>query len=76
MKPIVIRFPPAAKLGEPQEAEVLLFPRMRERLAEIVKHWNERGYAVSNNLRGRLVLKKDKKASRAAVFFNRIRRQK
>jgi len=74
MKPIVVRFPPAAKLGEPVEKEdAILFPRMRERLAEIVEQWNARGYKVSNNRRGRLVVKK---ASRATFFFNRFRRQK
>ena len=58
---------------EKQEADVILFPRIREHLADLVKSWNERGYQVSNNLRGRLVVKK---ASRATFFFNRIRRQK
>lgn len=72
MKPIVIRFPPSAKLGEPQEAEVIIFPHIRQRIAELVASWNARGYAVSSNRRGQLVVKK---ASRAKLFFDRIRRQ-
>jgi hypothetical protein len=70
----VIRFPPLVDLRdtEPREAEVILFPRIRERLVDLVKSWNARGYQVSNNRRGRMVVKK---ASRATFFFNRFRRQ-
>jgi hypothetical protein len=72
MKPIVVRFPPSAKLGEPAEKEdAILFPRLRERLVDVVNEWAQRGYTVSNNLRGRLVVKK---ASRARNLFNKIRR--
>jgi hypothetical protein len=72
MKPVVIRFPPSVKLGEPVEKEdAILFPRMRERLADVVNSWTQRGYTVSNNRRGRLVVRK---ASRATFFFNRFRR--
>ena len=72
MKPIVVRFPPAAKLGESAEKEdAILFPGIRERLVDVVNFWAQRGYTVSNNRRGRLVVRK---ASRATVFFNRFRR--
>ena len=72
MKPIVVRFPPAAKLGEPAEKEdAILFPRLRERLIDVVNEWSQRGYKVSNNRRGRLVVRR---ASRAKLIFDRIRR--
>lgn len=72
MKPVVIRFPPSAKLGEPVEKEdAILFPGIRDRLVDVVNTWAQRGYTVSNNRRGRLVVKK---ASRAKLIFDRIRR--
>lgn len=71
-EPKVLRFHSSIDLREQKEAEVILFPRIRERLVDLVKSWNARGYAVSNNLRGRLVVKK---ASRAKLFFDRIRRE-
>lgn len=72
MKPVVIRFPPSARLGEPEQKEdAILFPGIRERLVDVVNSWAQRGYTVSNNRRGRLVVRK---ASRATFFFNRFRR--
>jgi hypothetical protein len=53
--------------------DVILFPRVRGLLSDLVKSWNARGYTVSNNRRGRMVVKK---ASRAKLIFDRIRRQK
>lgn len=69
----VVRFPPYVDLREKQEAEVILFPRIRGYLVDLVKDWNARGYMVSNNRRGHLVVKR---ASRAKLFFDRIRREK
>ena len=69
----VIRFPPLVDLRQPnvEPAEVVIFPRIRERLVDVVNSWAQRGYMVSNNGRGRLVVKK---ASRAKLIFDRIRR--
>jgi len=74
MKPTVLRFPPNVDLREPdrdESADVILFPRIRGLLTDLVSEWNARGYTVGNNKRGRLVVRK---ASRATVFFNRFRR--
>lgn len=37
-------------------ATIILFPNMRAPIVEIVRQWNERGYWLTNNKRGRLVL--------------------
>jgi hypothetical protein len=72
-EPKVLMFHSSIDLREREErdAEVILFPRIRERLVDLVKSWNARGYQVSNNRRGRMVVKK---ASRAKLIFDRIRR--
>jgi hypothetical protein len=72
-EPKVLMFHSSVDLREQQEADVILFPRVRGLLSDLVKSWNARGYTVSNNRRGRMVVKK---ASRAKLIFDRIRRQK
>gem|GEM_PF-5084008 len=37
---------------------IILFPNMRTPLIQVVRYWCNRGFYISNNRRGRLVLVK------------------
>jgi hypothetical protein len=72
MNPTKIVFPPYVDLRAPKEpADVILFPKVRGLFADLIKDWKARGYDVTCSTRGNLIVKR---ASRATVFFNRIRR--
>jgi hypothetical protein len=63
-----IRFPATLDLRGDKEREscdVILFPKIRERLADVANYWGPLGYVLCNNRRGRIVVKK--KANVAAL---------
>lgn len=41
-------------------ATVYVFPNLREPIIAVVRYWNKRGYWLSNDKRGRLMLTKSR----------------